>query len=916
MMSLWKTVKRTFAAVECTTTSNSASAFETKRQKTQHCVENAPNNDRKDASATTTVPMSLPDITLAEPSLRGLGDIFPRRGRDGDQLSLQERAFAARDSRLGRDRRDGDSSQERAFDARDSRLGRDRRDGDSSQERALDARDHAVGSTNPLSMQQPSSGSLRGLASPTPPVVTTASFMTINSKGCHRLSVDDEERHANHVLKEGVSESDIRLGGFKSENWWARQRAESLQGELEPALTGFGPETFSFLVDMAKYYRTNNIIGRGEASNCRGLTEQGLGALLEVLVNFNSWSSNLRATAGDDQAGTSDASSLRVPQNLAQRFSYPILYAWMDYPNGRVADTPNDKASAFVGRLGKIQQVVRYIYYCNDLRYDGSPLQRRLHGDIEVLSSKKALYTASFARRAELAGRIPPMELLINVTSDLTANLETRLKAHMTSTAPSTAQSRVAQSRVFAAEICLYLGSAFVVNAHAVPRAGALAYMDVNDNFRPVLGPDGKIQHYACDYVSGMLKGRSTRGPGPAPLRFHHSLNWLISVYLSTYRLLLVGTTVGLQNKGPLLLQPNLERINSAWLRKSWRRFMTPFLPEEAKTMTPHHARHAQTEALNRIYPSPSVRAVAQAEMSFDMNHTLKVATLHYDLSDTSKEVQAAANEKIELLHLASAAQRARPQSIGTTDFSVSSSAPASGALGQISDDSSSEEEGDLDYLDGLDLDGDLFPEDSFRMKEPILVSGLPLRRLQVMPAGALGAFPFSVPPPPPPPPQGSSPPSYGALYQLPFLPRANSLSAPGPLYHPEPGLPPNSWGLNSLDAPGITTFGVGVSVAPLKAVVHGAKVRPLPASESPCNTCHKTFQSLAGLKSHEKMCGRKHADFLAARANHEPVCTLCLRTFQGDGRLRQHLLTCSRRKAVTPVSSMLLLMDSAPSAS
>ena len=505
------------------------------------------------------------------------------------------------------------------------------------------------------------------------------------------------------------------------------------------------------------------------------------------------------------------------------------------------------------------------------------------------------------------------MELLIKVTSDLTANLETRLKAHMTSTAPSTAQSRVAQSRVFAAEICLYLGSAFVVNAHAVPRAGALAYMDVNDNFRPVLGPDGKIQHYACDYVSGMLKGRSTRGPGPAPLRFHHSLNWLISVYLSTYRLLLVGTTVGLQNKGPLLLQPNLERINSAWLRKSWRRFMTPFLPEEAKTMTPHHARHAQTEALNRIYPSPSVRAVAQAEMSFDMNHTLKVATLHYDLSDTSKEVQAAANEKIELLHLASAAQRARPQSIGTTDFSVSSSAPASGALGQISDDSSSEEEGDLDYLDGLDLDGDLFPEESFRMKEP---SGLPLRRLQVMPAGALGAFPFSVPPPPPPPPQGSSPPAYGALYQLPFLPRANSLSAPGPLYHPEPGLPPNSWGLNSLDAPGITTFGVGVSVAPLKAVVHGAKVRPLPASESPCNTCHKTFQSLAGLKSHEKMCGRKHADFLAARANHEPVCTLCLRTFQGDGRLRQHLLTCSRRKAVTPVSSMLLLMDSAPSAS
>jgi hypothetical protein len=236
------------------------------------------------------------------------------------------------------------------------------------------------------------------------------------------------------------------------------------------------------------------------------------------------------------------------------------------------------------------------VTYCNDLQCLATT---KTFARI-VLSSKKALYTANDERRAELAGRISNMdELLIKVISGLTANLETRVKAHMASPAPSTAQSRV-----FAAEICQYLGSALLVNALFVLRVGELVYMDVNDNFRPVLGLEGDIQYYVCDYVSGMLKGRSTRGPGPAPLRFHHSLNWLISVYLSTFRPLLVGTTVGLQNKGPLLLQPNLERINSAWLRKSWRRFVTPFLPEEAKTMTPHHARHAQTDALNRMYPS------------------------------------------------------------------------------------------------------------------------------------------------------------------------------------------------------------------------------------------------------------------------------------------------------------------------
>lgn len=760
-----------------------------------------------------------------------------------------------------------------------------------------------------------------------------------------RLSTSDDEFAEHRLLLRRVSREHL-IQSVKTPRWWAGLSSDSIQGDADPRETGFSPKFFDFIMDLGRYLSVNQILGRGDASDGRSLKPKSIASVLETAINYHGWSANIRrgtpaaiADASEGRLGhQADLQTLKMPEDMSNRVaSYVAVTLWMDYPQGQIQEVPPEKASGFANRLLKMQLVLRYVFFLQDLLYDGSPLQRRFKRDVETLSKLKALHSADFGRRQAVNSRVAPLGELIQVTKELIKATLKQIQSLLSLGNNGT------QKHMVAVEICEKIGVILVINSNAAPRAIALSNMNLNGNFRPVKGVDGAVKEFACDWIPAMLKGVGFRAPSPPPLRFHQSVTTVVERYINEVRPFLVAPNCRSNDPGPLLLTGQRERVNSNWLRRSWNKWIRP--QTAFKQMTPHQVgarmrvclmvqitnpdnsrimnqvRHAHTKAVSEISGSACVRDVARRRQSLTQQHDEHTARLHYDVGDASSEADRATDQRIDQLH----AMCMSP----TLNTPIPSNSIDAGAdlSGLFSDCESDDSDGELFCSIFADMtDDQADPSPLSPLMEPhVWISPYPTQ------PGVQGS---EIPPPPPRPRQPSSAvtqtaatsphPSFSRHGEPPSkrfkstdpsttLPSAKASSPYQDLLLAADDLDAIMHGWTELPSPwtvGVTSGQVSSGTPRQKySAPTDGNGRPIPPSSIPCGTCALTFLSAAGLVAHRKGCIKKHDEYAGALRNNEPVCKVCLKVFTTVNRLLQHFKS-SQRCAPKPTARPLLLLD------
>ena len=703
----------------------------------------------------------------------------------------------------------------------------------------------------------------------------------------------------------------IGRSGIKSEGWWAKLKADMIMGMADPTGTGFAPDLEEFIIGMLKFYSVNQMQGRGELSTGRPIKKEGLAALAETSLNYHAWTSAVRRRSGDVVllgGGEDDLDFLKIPLTFKQRaLSYPSICLWMGYENGQIADVPLNKASASANKLLKMQLLIRYIFFTMDILYDGSPLYRRLQNEVQILNEKKVLHAGSFARRQVLNSKIAPMASLRAASSALITKMVNQGRICLINLANPVVRAQLAT------EMAEVLCVSILCNTSAAPRPTALAYMDINDNLLPVRAVNGSITHYSCDYNGPMLKGVAGRHALPPPLIIYEMVTPLMEMFVTSFRPVLLGANSHLIEKGPLLVNSQGGRVDSAWIRRGWNKWLMPLI--ETRGMTPNNVRHSQCTDLNRI-ECPATRLIAQKDLAIRSQHSLDIANKHYDLSDTNR------------YEISSSNQSSCAPTI-TAEITEQDAMDLEELMGSLSE--SDDDMGKASSISALVSQDDQILQQPLRWTDIQLearpaVASSPAPRTLPFPSGPHPYYDAQVATPgrglcasvpPPPPPRTSRFPSWPHPY--PDEPAA----PPGRPFPAVPATPPCRALCTPVDP--VDFFVVPTSArddftqhtntgrqkyrAPTDC--HG---RPLPPSQMPCGSCSQTFQSAAGLRSHERFCGPKHDAFHAALRNHEPVCVTCLQICTTTGRLLQHYrnsLKCTPVRPASSTSPVLMLRDS-----
>lgn len=361
--------------------------------------------------------------------------------------------------------------------------------------------------------------------------------------------------------------------------------------------------------------------------------------MLELTVQFVHWSDAVRHAKMNgvrpENYGTKAVHLFDIPASIEARFRlYPLVTAYLDFPNELVGNVEPARASSTANRMMSFQLVAKCLCSSEDVVFLNTPLQRRFHSDLQIVLAKKAAYASSFRRRELLYKKIAPFPTLILVGRRITDSVTAKVQEEVASRAPNESPSAG-----IIAEVTESLAMGFLILGSATMRRKAISGMYIGPekdrNFRPVYtdAEQKHVDHFKCDYDYTMLK---SKGRYPPPVSFHASLTWITTMYLTEFRPAQTCTAPHLTCNGPLLLQGNLKPISPEWFRRVWKKLVIPHLDASHSAMTPHGVRHSQT-----IWAAGN-STTAEKNVAWGQNHDYKASQLYYNLRDASGIAEAA----------------------------------------------------------------------------------------------------------------------------------------------------------------------------------------------------------------------------------------------------------------------------------